>query len=56
MYAKLQSMPNQLTVNNRFSLVQKTFEKEIQNYYYNHLKTIENEHKEKLSTIEAKDL
>ena len=35
--------------------IEKTnFEKEIQNYYYNHLKTIENEHKEKLSTIEAK--
>ena len=32
----------------------KNFEKEIQNYYCNHFKTIENEHKEKLSTIEAK--
>ena len=36
------------------AIEKKNFEKEIQNYYYNHLKTIENEHKEKLSTIEAK--
>ena len=32
----------------------KNFEKEIQNYYHNHFKSIENEHKEKLSTIEVK--
>ena len=36
------------------AIEKKTFEKEIQNYYHNHFKTIENEHKEKLSTIEAK--
>ena len=36
------------------AIEKKNFEKEIQNYYYNHLKTIENEPKEKLSTIEAK--
>ena len=36
------------------AIEKKNFEKEIQNYYYNHLKTIEIEHKEKLSTIEAK--
>ena len=36
------------------AIEKKNFEEEIQNYYYNHLKKIENEHKEKLSTIEAK--
>ena len=36
------------------AIEKKNFEKEIQNYYHNHFKTIENEHKEKLSTIEAK--
>ena len=36
------------------AIEKKNFEKEIKNYYHNHLKTIENEHKEKLSTIEAK--
>ena len=32
----------------------KNFEKEIKSYYYNHLKTFENENKEQLSTIKAK--
>ena len=36
------------------AIEKRNFEKEIQNYYHNHFKTIENEHKEKLSTIEAK--
>ena len=36
------------------AIEKENFEKEIQNYYHNHFKTIENEHKEKLSTIEAK--
>ena len=36
------------------AIEKKNFEKEIQNYYHNHFKTIENEHKEKLSTIEAR--
>ena len=36
------------------AIEKKNFEKEIKNYYHNHFKTIKNEHKEKLSTIEAK--
>ena len=36
------------------AIEKKNFEKEIQNYYHNHFKTIESEHKEKLSTTEAK--
>ena len=37
------------------AIEKRNFEKEIQNYYHNHFKTIENEHKEKLSGIEAKN-
>ena len=36
------------------AIEKRNFEKEIQNYYHNHFKTIENEHKEKLSMIEEK--
>ena len=37
------------------AIEKRNFEKEIQNYYHNHFKTVENEHKEKLSMIEAKN-